>query len=246
VRQQLFATPRDLEETGRARTALEAIPVAVRRRVLRSASGYISPYLRKRNGLPLTPQLEDLDADGMTGGAAPVPAPAAPTLAQDIRVVFTAGGTVGPSSGITYAVDTASGAYGSEPGPSAPLADDGTIVIDGVTWTLPAGGVVVDGDAFTYSTRVDPGVALATVRVAAYSLLGHGDSTIDPDLRREIKEAHDQALIWAKDLAAGEGDLEIKDDASPGYREGGVRTTGQRGYKDWVRDGRGRGLRDDR
>lgn len=235
VKQEVFATPRDLEEGGRAREALQQIGIAERRRALKRASGFLAPYIRKRNALPLTVELDadDWDTTGMTGGAVPTITLAKPTLVQDVRAVFTAG-TVG-QPGITYAIDVNAGAYGSAVGASIALPLSGVITIDGCVFVLPAGGTTVNGDSFTFSTRVDAGVARATVMVAAWDLLGHGGSAIDSDLRRELQDAHDVAVRWARDLGKGDGDLEPRGDATPDRREGGFRFFGQRDAYEWVR-----------
>ena len=237
--QQTFATARDLEELGIAREAIQVIPLAQRKRALKAASGTLAPYLRKRNTLPLAPVLDpdDLDVSGMTGGAGVTYAPAAtaPTNARDVAITFTAG-TVG-TAGITYQVDLDAGAYGSAQGSALALPTDGTITIDGYTFTLAAGATVNAGDVLAYSQRVDSGAAAAVCQVAAFLLLG--SRGIDPSTMETLKSQNDAAIAWAKDIAKGEADLAVDADATPARAEAGPRYTGQRSPWEWLNNGRG-------
>ena len=232
--QQTFATARDLEELGIARDAIQAIPLAQRKRTLKAASGTIAPYLRKRSELPLAVLLDadDFDASGMTGGATVTYASTdtPPTNARDVTVTFTAG-TVG-QPGITYRVNLDAGAYGSTDGSALSLPTDGTIAIDGYVFTIEAGATINAGDAFAYSQRVDVGTVAAVCQVAAFLLLG--SRGIDPTTMETLKSQNDAALAWAKDIAKGEADLAVDADATPARAEAGPRYTGQTSPWQWL------------
>lgn len=233
--QQAFATARDLEEIGIARDAIQAIPLAQRKRSLKAASGVLAPYLRKRAAMPLTPSFDpdDWNAFGMVGGAAVtyVELSPGPTHARDVRVSFPVGGIVG-QLGPTYAIDLDSGAYGSAATLAGALPLSGDITIDGLTFTLAAGATVAPGDAFTYSTRVDAGACSATCHVAAYTLLGA--QGVDPITTKSLKDNADAAIAWAKDVAKGDAELELDADATPARAEAGPRFTGQRSPWEWM------------
>src|ERR1700734_1950605 len=142
--QQLFATPRDLEEAGLGRTRLQVVPLAIRRRNLAKASGWLAPALRKRNKLPLVVEYDHADLDtsnangltGMTGGASVTWSFAAKaTLVQSVAVQFTAGGTV-PGPTLAYTVNPFNGAFSSTFGPGGSLDANGTLTIDGQTFSV--------------------------------------------------------------------------------------------------------------
>ena len=230
---EVYATPRDLEELGLAGDRLQAVSIARRRRTLKAATATLYPYCRKRHDL-LVVRLDDDDVDtsGMTGGAIPVITLApGPTVVQDVRVAFTAG-TVGVA-GINYTLDRNAGAQGSAPGAASALPLDGVITIDGIAFTLPAGGDVAAGDAFTYSTRVDAGVCRGVCKIAAADiLLADG---IDPDTKMLLEDGRKATMEWALDISKGAAELPHDADRTPKKREGGVRYHGQTDAYAWAR-----------
>jgi hypothetical protein len=238
--QQALASPRDLEELGIARDAIQGLPLPQRKRGIKAASGILSPYLRKRVAMPLTPTLDpdDFDTSGMVGGAT-LAFDAGPALhARDVNVSFdvpTSFAFVG-DPGITYTVDLDNGAWGSIPTNPQAFPLSGIIVIDGYTFTLTGG--INQGNSFSYSTRVDSGACAATCSVAAYMLLGARG--VDPATLATLKAQNDAAIAWAKDVAKGDGDLEPDADATPQHAEAGPRFTGQRTPWEWVDRRRGR------
>lgn len=233
--QQTFASPRDLEEIGIARDAIQGLPLAQRKRNLKAASGVLAPYLRKRAAMPLTPTLDadDWDVSGMVGGAAVtyLENGAGVTHARAVGVKFTTGGVVG-QVGIMVAVNLDFGAYGAAYGVAAALPIDGTIAIDGYTFTLAAGATVAVNDIFTYATRVDAGAAAAACHIAAYTLLNARG--VDPITTKALKDNNDAAIAWAKDVSKGDADLAPDADATPAIAEAGPRFTGQRSPWEWV------------
>lgn len=241
--QQSFASPRDLEEIGVARDAIQGVPLPQRKRGIKAASGVLAPYLRKRAAMPLTPTLDpdDFDTSGMSGGASVTYVVATPgaTHARDVGVSFVFGNQViinGPVL-ILAAVNLDYGAYGSTDLAPVLLPLAGTITIDGYTFTIDL-SKIVSGDFFAYSTRVDAGACSATCSVAAYTLLGARG--VDPATLASLKAQNDAAIAWAKDVAKGDGDLAPDADATPQQTEAGPRFTGQRSPWEFIDLRRGR------
>jgi hypothetical protein len=220
-----LCTLRDLEELGIARDAIQGTPIDQRRRTVRAASGVLSPWLRKRQSLPLTPTIDDEEVvtGGMTGGATVAHDAGPATRARDVAVKFTAAGTTG-EAGILCAVNMDFGAFGSSYSAPVALPLDGKLVIDGYAWTI-AGAVNVN-DLFTYSTRVDPGAATAVAQVAAFLMLG--SRGVPAETLETLQKLHDGAIAWAKAVAKGEGDLPLDADATPTRAEAGPRYSGQK------------------
>ena len=97
------------------------------------------------------------------------------------------------------------GAYGSTFGPGGTLTSEGTLTIDGQTFTLA--GTVTSGDSFGYSTTTDPGVSLATAQMAAWLILHNGG--VDAKTEADLQKAYESAKAFrGDDLAAGTGDSE--------------------------------------
>jgi len=234
VLQQLFATLRDLEEAGLGQNRLQVIPLAQRRRNLAKASGWLAPALRKRNKLPLVIEFDpaDLDTSRMTGGASVTWSfTAKAALVQAVGVQFTAGGTV-PGPPLAYVLNTANGASGSAFGPTGGnLASNGTLTIDGQTFTVA--GTVNSGDVFAYSTTTDPGVSDATVHYAAWLCLHNGG--VDAKTNEDLQRSYESAKAFKAELAAGEGDLETDEDATPDIAELGPTGVGQKYPWDFLR-----------
>lgn len=235
--QQCFATPRDLEEAGLGRARLQAIPLAQRRRNLVLASGWLAPALRKRNQLPLRVDYDPADLDtgsanglqGMTGGASVVwSLTGAATTVQAAAVKFPSGGS-GP--GLAYQVNYFSGAYGSVFGPGGVLDSASSLTIDGQTFTVT--GSISAGDSFGYRTATDAGVTMASVAMAAWVCLHN--TGVDAKTEQDLKATMDLCITPFKvDLAKGEGDLEVDEDATPGDPELGPRGSGQRHPWSWL------------
>jgi hypothetical protein len=225
VIQQSFCSARDLEEIGIASNAIQEIPLAQRRRAIKSASGVLAPYLRKRQGLPLIPRIDDeeFDTSGMTGGALVTHDNGPAVHARDVLVTFTTSGVVGVA-GIMYTLTLDAGAFGAVPSVAQALPLTGILALDGYTFTLS--GTITEDDSFSYSARVDSGAATAVAQVAAYLLLGARG--IDPKTLEVLKAQADQATKWAKDISVGEGDLDEDADTTPQVAEAGPRFTGQR------------------
>ena len=223
--QQLFATPRDLEEAGLGRPRLQVLSLAQRRRNLAKASGWLAPALRKRNQLPLVVEFDpaDFDPSGMTGGASVTWSLTAPaTLVQAVALLFPAGGTV-PGAPLAYQINPFNGAQASVYGTGGTLTTAGTLTIDGQTFTIS--GAIAAGDGFAYSTGTDPGVTLATVHMAAW--LSLHNTGVDAKTEADLQRSYEAALKVKAELAAGEGDLETTEDATPGVAELGPMGSGQ-------------------
>ena len=251
VLQQPFATLGSLERLGIATKAIQMLPVLTRREGLKTASGDMEPFIRKRHLLPWMvahdPDFDDLS--GMTGGAVPIwsLAPAGPMTPggqarpMDVLVVFPAGGTVGVP-GITYNVTAPdAGAYNTSsvptmpPGPTRPFPVSGIVTIGGYPFELPLGATVASGDACYFRLVTDPGLALACVRKAAWILLAARG--VDPKTQETLKAGEDAAQAWCKAIADGDADLAKLEDASPTVQEGGVRFKAGREQKSaygWV------------
>lgn len=230
--QQVFASPRMLELLGLGKNRLAQVPIAQRRLALKGASGFFSPFLRKRNQLPLVVEMdpEELDTTGMTGGASVSWSLVCPASSvRDVGVKFTTAGTApGP---LTYVTNLYHGATGSTfNGPGGTLDASGAMVWDGQRFTI-AGAVSV-GDTFTFSLITDPGVALATAQLAGYQLLHNRG--IDPKTEQDLSTFYDAAMAFARALGAGEADLEKAEDATPNVAELGPRGSGQRNPWDWL------------
>jgi hypothetical protein len=91
---------------------------------------------------------------------------------------------------------------------------------------------VNDGDVFTFSLITDPGVAMATAQLAAYTLLHNRG--LDPKTEQDLGTFYDAAMAFARALGAGEGDLEKAEDATPNVSELGPRGSGQKSPWDWL------------
>ena len=229
--QQSFATPRDLEERGLGRARLQICSLGQRVRALQDASGWVAPALRKRNKLPLVAEYSptDLDTTGMIGGASVAwSLTQAATVIQAVEVQFTAGGTV-PGPTLAYQVNWYAGAYRGASDPPAftaggSLTAGGQLTIDGQTFTIT--GTVAVNDAFVYATVTDSGVRLTTVWMAAWLLLHNGG--VDAKTEQDLQKCYDAALKFKAELAAGDGDLEQTEDATPNVPELGPLGVGQR------------------
>lgn len=225
--QQSFCSARDLEEVGVASKDIKVIALAQRKRAIRTASGLLSPYLRKRNKLPLAPRIDDeeFDISGLAGGGTATFSAGPAVHARDIAIVIQCPATfanVG-DPGVTYTIDIDNGAYGSAPSAAFPFPLTGILNIDGYVITFTGG--LATNDTLTYSTRIDSGAAAAVAQVAAYLLVG--SKGIDPVTRETLKTQYEGALAWAKDVSKGDGDLEPDADATPNLEEAGPRYTGQ-------------------
>jgi hypothetical protein len=224
------ATPRDLEDLGLGRPALQAISLAQRRRTLRAATGTLAPFLRIRYELPLVPTLDESDTDpsGLAGGAEVTYDGGPATLVQDVAIQFSVVGSV-----TSYALNTSNGAYGSAYGSPTVLSAGQTVVIDGYTVTFT--GTINDGDVFAYSTRFvqDPGIAQAVCWVAARSLIQNRG--VDSKTEQALDKGFDAAMAWAKALGIpGEGELDPTVDRTPTKDEYGPLFTGEQGPYDWL------------
>jgi len=235
--QQCFATPRDLEEAGLGRARLQAIPLAQRRRNLVRASGWLAPALRKRNQLPLRVDFDPADLDtgstnglqGMTGGGSVAWSLAeAATTVQSVAIQFPSGGS-GP--GTPYQVNYFNGAYGSAFGVGGTLDSASSLTIDGQTFTVS--GTVAANDSFGYATVTDSGVTMATVAMAAWICLHN--TGVDAKTEQDLQKLMDVCIKpFKEDVAKGEGDLEIDEDATPGVPELGPLGSGQREPWSWL------------
>jgi len=245
VLQQPYATLGNLERLGIATKALQDLPLLMRRDALKTASGLIEPYLRKRH---LPPFLVEHDPDfdditGMTGGAVPVwsldPAgpitPGGQARPMDVLIQFPAGGTVG-SPGITYNVNIEAGGRGSTPGPVLPFPLTGIVTIGGYPFQLPLGATVSNGDSCFFALRTDAGLTGACAFKAAWILLNARG--VDPKTMETLEKGNAAADAWCKLVAEGGGDLGAGVDATPTIQEGGSRfaqTRAQRDAYGWVR-----------
>lgn len=223
--QQLFASPRMLELLGLSRARLSQVPIAQRRLALKGASGFFAPWLRKRNQLPLVVELdpEELDVAGMTGGATVTASRVAPAQrVADVAVRFTSGGA---PPGLAFTTNLYHGASGSTfNGPAGSLDSSGAVEIDGQRFVVA--GTVNAGDVFAFSLVTDPGVAMATAMLAAYTLLHNRG--LDPKTEQDLGTFYDAAMAFARSLGAGEADLEKTADATPDRAELGPMGSGQK------------------
>lgn len=230
--QQLFASLRALEELGLGKPALQAIPMAQRRRALKAASGFLAPMVRKRSQLPLVVELDpdELDASTMTGGATVAHTlVAAGTKAQDVSVKFTGAGAA-PGALVPYSTNPYAGAFGSTFLAAGALDASGGLEIDGQRFTVT--GTVAANDVFTFSMVVDPGIALTTTQIAAWILLHNRG--LDPKTEADLQRQYEAAMAFAKALGAGDADLERLNDATPNRAELGPLGSGQRAPWEWL------------
>lgn len=230
--QQLFASPRMLELLGLGKARLAQVPLAQRRLALKGASGFFAPWLRKRNQLPLLVELdpEELDTTGMTGGASVSwSLTSRASAVRDVAVKFTAAGAAAP--GLAYVTNLYHGASGSTfNGPGGTLDASGAMVWDGQRFTVS--GTVNVGDTYSFSLITDPGAAMATAWLAAYTLLHN--KGLDAKTEQDLGTFYDAAMAFARSLGAGEADLEKTGDATPNQAELGPRGSGQKTPWDWL------------
>lgn len=252
VLQQPYATLGNLERLGLATQALKALSVLARRDALKTASGLIEPYLRKRHLPPFVvehdPDFDDLS--GFTGSAVPIWSlaaaggitPGGQARPMDILIAFPTGGTVG-APGIQYNVTApdalAFNTVASPTMPTGPTLDfptSGIVTIGGYPFQLELGGTVGDGDAIFYCLRTDAGLTGACVMKAAWILLNNRGP--DPGTKQLLAEGNAAADAWAKAVADGDGDLDKLADATPTIQEGGTRFKAGREQRDaygWLR-----------
>lgn len=250
--QQPFCTLGNVERTGIATKAIQALPLLTRRDAVKQASGLIEPYLRKRHLPPFVvahdPDFDDLS--GMTGGAVPIwsLAEALPVALggqarpADILVAFPAGGTVG-TPGITYQVTAPdAGAFNTSlsptmpPGPVQAFPLNGIVEILGYPFQLPIGATVAPGDSCFYCLRTDAGLTGVAVGLAAFLMLNARG--VDPKTGETLAAQLERVDKWAKAVADGDADLGKDADATPTVQEGGVRFKASREQKSaygWVR-----------
>jgi hypothetical protein len=245
-RQQPFATLGNLERLGLATKALQALPVLWRRDGIKTASGIIEPYLRKRHLPPFVvehdPDFDDLS--GFTGNAQPIWSlaaagpitPGGQARPMDVLVAFPAGGTVGVP-GITYNVTAPdAGAYNTSTvptmpaGPTLPFPLTGIVTIGGYPFELALGGTVNPGDAIFFCLRTDAGLTGACILKTAFILLNARG--VDPKTQETLKDGNAACDKWCEDVASGKGDLGKDADASPTIQEGGVRFKAGREQRD--------------
>lgn len=225
---QRLASLRQLEELGLGQPALRSIPLQTRRRALTAASGWIAAFIRKRNAFPLVAahDPEDLDVTGVTGHASVTWSAAGnATLVQDVAVKFTSAGST-PGALLTYTTNPHAGAYGGTfTGPGGTLDADGALVIDGQRFTIA--GTVAVNDTFTFSTALsEPGVSLAVVQMAAWTLLHNRG--VDAKTEADLQATYDAATAFARAVALGsEAQLDKASDATPGRAELGPLGSGQ-------------------
>lgn len=198
VRVQTLATPRDLDDFGPAPDALASLPLTRKLRVLRSVSGHVLTYVRKRGAPPLVVTVEDATAT-LTAGATWTQA-GAPGNALDVVIRFPVDGTVGVP-GLTFEVSVNGGASFAAP-VTLPLS--GSITIDNLTTTF-AGDLAAD-DALAYATQVEEEIRLHVVAICAWYLLRNRG--LDPAVEQELKASYDAAQAWLKDLIAGDAELD--------------------------------------
>jgi hypothetical protein len=234
VRTQPLCTLRDLDELGVAPEAIAVRPVAVRQRVIKAVSGKLATWLRPRYTFPLVPTLAELDASGLTLGATATLSGAA-TQVADVVVSVVAGGVAGPSVTVRVSMDA-----GVTWGPTTALDASGAIAIDGAR--LAFTGSLAPGDVCTYLADIDGGVRLAVAQYAVWTLLHNRG--LDPATEQDVKQLHDDAIEWVRDVRHEEAELEPTIDATPGYPEGGGIGDGQQNPWDWQDDAatRDRGL----
>lgn len=244
VLQQPYGTLGNLERLGIATKAIQALPVLTRRDGMKTASGLIEPFLRKRHLPPFVvehdPDFDDFTA--FTGSASPVWSladagpitPGGQARPMDIQIVFPVGGTVG-APGITYAANTEAGAFGTTVGAAQAFPTTGIVTIGGYPFQLQIGGTVNAGDSVVYSLRTDAGLTGAATMKCAWLLLNARG--VDPKTLETLEKANAAADAWAKAVAEGGGDLGALVDATPTIQEGGsrfARTRAQRDPYGWV------------
>ncbi len=211
---QSLATLRDLNEVGLPLPALAGKPVPEKHRALARASSVFVAYLRKRYSAPLALATESVVVTSAAGAASVGGSPIG--NAADVRIEVVTGGAV-VGGGVTVRVsrdDRAAGTWG----PTVPVLADGLGVVDGVQASLS--GTWAAGEAVTYTAGPDPGIRWAVAALAAHAL--YHNRGADPKAMEPYQRAHDEALAFAKALAAGvEAELDQKSDATPGRAEGG-------------------------
>ncbi|MFO0588832.1 MAG: hypothetical protein U0441_14880 [Polyangiaceae bacterium] len=209
---QRLATLRDLHEVGLPPPAIASKNVAEKERALTRGSSLFAARVRKRYAPPLVLVITDV-VHTLTAGDATVEGTATGSAA-DVRVEVVAGGDVADGT-VTVKVSRNDGVTW---GATQTLPSNGVITVDGATVTIS--GAPVAGEALTYTAGPDPGIRWAVAALAAHSLYYNRGS--DPKASEPYKDARDQALAFAKELAKGEeAELDQSQDSTPERAEGG-------------------------
>lgn len=211
---QCLATLRDLHEVGLPPPAIASKGVPEKHRALIRASSLFAARVRKRYAPPFGLLITDV-VSGFAAGAAAVEGNPTGNTA-DVRIEVVAGGLVSDGA-VTVRISRDDGFVGTW-GPTQTLGAAGVLTVDGAIVTFT--GTLAAGEAVTYTAGPDPGIRWAVAALAAHSL--YYNRGADPKAMEPYKDARDQALAFAKELAKGEeAELDQAGDSTPARAEGG-------------------------
>lgn len=211
---QCLATLRDLHEVGLPPPAIASKGVPEKHRALIRATALFAARVRKRYAPPFGLVITDVES-GFAAGAVTVEG--TPTgNASDVRIEVVVGGLVSGGA-VTVRISRDDGFAGTW-GATQTLSGSGVMLLDGAICTFT--GTLAAGEAVTYTAGPDPGIRWAVAALAAHSL--YYNRGADPKAMEPYKDARDQALAFAKELAKGEeAELDQSGDSTPARAEGG-------------------------